>query len=96
MKILLDHCTPLRQFLKGHEVTTAEQHGWDELGDREGQAAILLAIAATRINERKRPANVMMPAKLHRWHIRLQEVVSTDFDDQAIKPRCRSRSMTRR
>ena len=33
MKILLDHCTPrpLRQFLKGHEVTTAEQHGWDEL-----------------------------------------------------------------
>ena len=33
MKILLDHCTPrpLRQFLKGHEVTTAEEHGWEEL-----------------------------------------------------------------
>ena len=33
MKILFDHCTPrkLRQFLKGHNVTTAEQHGWAEL-----------------------------------------------------------------
>ena len=31
--MLLDHCTPrpLLQFLRGHEVTTAEQHGWEEL-----------------------------------------------------------------
>ena len=37
MKILLDHCTPrpLRQFLRGHEVTTAEQHAWEELTNRD-------------------------------------------------------------
>ena len=33
MKILFDHCTPkpLKQFLKGHNVTTADQQGWERL-----------------------------------------------------------------
>lgn len=33
MKVLFDHCTPrpLRQFLTGHDVTTADQHGWEGL-----------------------------------------------------------------
>ena len=33
MKILFDHCTPrpLRQFLTGHNVTTADQHGWSKI-----------------------------------------------------------------
>lgn len=33
MKILFDHCTPrpLRQFLPGHNVTTADQYGWSRI-----------------------------------------------------------------
>lgn len=33
MNILFDHCTPrpLRRFLPGHHVTTADQHGWSKI-----------------------------------------------------------------